>query len=377
MDDDIVIYDKPPANGNPNGVLDGPKGSLFFKKGTFYKINYSGSDSPDWRDLYFQPYNIPSYFLIDDDIQLVEKPSTGSYLYSKTTNIGVNTGWVLLSYKSPFFFPHPTATPTPTPTPTATPTATPTVTPTPTPTVTPVPTDTPVPTSTPTPEPSVTPAPTSTPEPTGTPTPLPTSTPVPTATSTPTPEPTATPEPTQTPSGPTATPEPTATPTPEPTATPTPLPTDTPVPTATPTPEPTATPTPLPTDTPVPTATPAPEPFEYIAGAMADARTGGPNPCTPAGNLKIELYSIPIYDNANTAINASGMSAEDIADALAVVTALQVIGNSAPVPVSPEGHVSTIGACVGTLQITYEDTSSVPDYCSTYAVTITITVTPT
>ena len=64
MDDDIVIYDKPPANGNPNGVLDGPKGSLFFKKGTFYKINYSGSNSPDWKDLYFQPYNIPSYFLI-------------------------------------------------------------------------------------------------------------------------------------------------------------------------------------------------------------------------------------------------------------------------------------------------------------------------
>jgi hypothetical protein len=110
---------------------------------------------------------------------------------------------------------------------------------------------------------------------------------------------------------------------------------------------------------------------------MADARTEGLNPCAPAGNLKLELFSIPIYDNANTAINASGMSAGDIADALAVVTALQNIGNSAPVPVSAEGHVSTIGACVGTLQITYEDASSVPDYCSTYAVTITITVTPT
>ena len=105
MDDDVVIYDKPPANGNPNGVIDAPKGSLFFKKGSFYKINYSGSNSTDWKNLYFQPYNIPSYFLTDDDVQLII-PDTGSYLYNKTTESGIFTGWVFLSNKSPFFFPH-------------------------------------------------------------------------------------------------------------------------------------------------------------------------------------------------------------------------------------------------------------------------------
>jgi hypothetical protein len=111
---------------------------------------------------------------------------------------------------------------------------------------------------------------------------------------------------------------------------------------------------------------------------MADARTGNvANQCSPAGNLKIEIFSVPIYDDANAAINASSMSAQDKTDALDVVIALMNIGNTAPVPVSPTGHVSTIGACVGTLQITYEDVSSVPDFCSTYAVNITITVTPT
>jgi len=219
----IIIRNTAGYFGDPNNVLDGPKGSQFYKTGSFYKINYSGSVASGWEDVYFKQLGIPTYSITSEDLAL-NQINTGSFLYVKTTKIGNKNGWKLLSNKSPTihvdYIPDSTPTPTNTPTPTATPTNTPSATSTPTPTATP--TNTPSATSTPTP----TATPTNTPSATSTPTPTATPTNTPSATSTPTP--TATP--TNTPSA-TSTPTPTATPTNTPSATSTPTPTATPTPT--------------------------------------------------------------------------------------------------------------------------------------------------
>jgi hypothetical protein len=99
----IIVYDNPSFDGDPNGSIDGPKGSQFYKTGSFYKINYSGSIPSGWQDVYFQPFNIQGYYLTNDDVKLINQ-STGSFLYVKTTGTGSKTGWSLLSTKSPFIF---------------------------------------------------------------------------------------------------------------------------------------------------------------------------------------------------------------------------------------------------------------------------------
>ena len=191
----IIIRNTIGYFGDPNNVLDGPKGSQFYKTGSLYKINYSGSVASGWENLYFQQLGIPTYSITSEDLSL-NQISTGSFLYVKTTKIGNKNGWTLLSNKSPLI----RTSNIPTPTPTNTPTPTPTNTPTPTPTNTLT-----SPTSTPTPTPTATPTPTPHPtcperplRPTPTPTPTATPTPTPTATPTPTPTPTATPTPTPT-----------------------------------------------------------------------------------------------------------------------------------------------------------------------------------
>jgi hypothetical protein len=176
----IIIKNTIGIYGDPNNILDGPKGSQFYKTGSFYKINYSGSVASGWENVYFQKFGIPTYAITSEDASL-NQTATGSFLYLKTTKIGNKNGWKLLANKSPTI----RVDYTPTPTPTATPTATPTLTPTPTPTVEPTLTSTP----TPTPTPTSTPTPTRTPRPTRPP-PTPTATPTPTPTSTPTPTPT-------------------------------------------------------------------------------------------------------------------------------------------------------------------------------------------
>lgn len=178
----IIIKNTVGFYGDPNNVLDGPKGSQFYKTGSFYKINYSGSLAAAWEDVYFQKFGIPTYSITSEDVSL-NQTATGSFLYLKTTKIGNKSGWKLLSNKSPTI--RTEIKPTPTPTSTATPM--PTATPTSTSTSTPTPTVEPTPTSTPTPTPTSTPTPTRTPRPTR---PPPTPTPTPTATPTPTPTPT-------------------------------------------------------------------------------------------------------------------------------------------------------------------------------------------
>ena len=190
----IIIRNTVGYYGDPNNVLDGPKGSQFYKTGSLYKINYSGSVASGWEDVYFQQLGIPTYSITSEDLSL-NQISTGSFLYVKTTKIGNKNGWTLLSNKSLLIRTSNTPTPTPTntPTPTATPTPTPTATPTPTNTLapTPTPTATPTPTPHPTcPERPLRPTPTPTPTATPTPTPTPTATPTPTSTPTPTPTPT-------------------------------------------------------------------------------------------------------------------------------------------------------------------------------------------
>jgi hypothetical protein len=184
-----------PSDGNPNGILDGPKNSLFYKSGSFYKINYDGVNSTTWQNVYFTEYKNSVYTLTEQDVSILTKLS-GAFLYVKRTPKGNLKGWELLKKANVFIQVTPVLTPTPTPTSTPTPTPAGTSTPTPTPTPTPTSTPTPTPTATSTPEPTCPPRP---PRPTPTPTATPTPTPTPTATPTPTPTPTATPTPTPTP----------------------------------------------------------------------------------------------------------------------------------------------------------------------------------
>ena len=97
----IIVYSNPVTDGNPNGAIDAPKGAQFYKTGSFYKINYSGSLASGWQNVNFVPFNVSGYYLTDEDIKLLN-PDTGSFLYVKTTAMGSKTGWTLLSNKSPF-----------------------------------------------------------------------------------------------------------------------------------------------------------------------------------------------------------------------------------------------------------------------------------
>lgn len=97
----IIVINTAGYFGDPNNVLDGPKGSQFYKTGSFYKINYSGSLASGWQNVNFVPFNVSGYYLTDEDIKLTN-PDTGSFLYVKTTKVGNKNGWKLLSNKSPF-----------------------------------------------------------------------------------------------------------------------------------------------------------------------------------------------------------------------------------------------------------------------------------
>jgi len=85
-----------PADGNPNGIVDGPLGALFYKNGPFYKVNYTGSSGGNWQEVYFVPTNTPSYYITAADAQLLASINTGSYLYTKTTIQGTPYGWSFL-----------------------------------------------------------------------------------------------------------------------------------------------------------------------------------------------------------------------------------------------------------------------------------------
>lgn len=166
---DVIFYSSPAYDGNPDGIIDAPKGAQFYKSGSFYKINYSGSVSPNWQNVRFIAISSPAYVLSPQD-EIVTQYSTGSYLYVKSTNKGTTKGWTLLAENVNAFVripltPTPTTTLTPTPTPTVTytpipsvsVTLTPTKTPTPTPSITS--TGAPLPTVTRTPYPTIAPAP--------------------------------------------------------------------------------------------------------------------------------------------------------------------------------------------------------------------------
>lgn len=97
----LVLLSNLPPDGNPNGLIDGPKGTQFYKTGSFYKINYTGSVPSGWQDVVIQPFNIPGYYLTDEDIKLLN-PEPNSFLYIKNTHSGTKIGWTLLATKSPF-----------------------------------------------------------------------------------------------------------------------------------------------------------------------------------------------------------------------------------------------------------------------------------
>ena len=91
---DIILKASLDSKGNPNGVIDAPKAALFYKTGSFYKINYSGSNSTNWEQVYINSLGISSFAVTLEDIR-VQTVETGSFLYLKTTNIGNLYGWVL------------------------------------------------------------------------------------------------------------------------------------------------------------------------------------------------------------------------------------------------------------------------------------------
>lgn len=97
----ITYSNKLPSNGSPEGIIDAPKGALFHKTGSFYKLNNSGSSAAGWVDVYFVPYSVPNYYLTAGDISLLTVDS-GSWLYTKTTPQGTTYGWELLSRGTPF-----------------------------------------------------------------------------------------------------------------------------------------------------------------------------------------------------------------------------------------------------------------------------------
>ena len=53
IDMDVIIYEIPAFDGNPNGKIVAPIGSLFYKRGNVYRINYDGLQSSDWARVYF------------------------------------------------------------------------------------------------------------------------------------------------------------------------------------------------------------------------------------------------------------------------------------------------------------------------------------
>jgi hypothetical protein len=198
----VVVKGMIPSDGNPEGLVEAPKGALFHKSGSIYKVNYEGMDSANWRNIFFIPYDKARIFWTVEDVGRIPTPSTGSAVYEKEID-GGKLGWRFLSDKGATYSIIPSVTPTPTPTvtPTVTPTLTPTVTPTqtqtPTPTLSLTPTRSPAPTLTPTRTPTRTPTVTPTVTPTISLTP--TNTPTPTLTPTVTPTKTVTPTPTRTP----------------------------------------------------------------------------------------------------------------------------------------------------------------------------------
>lgn len=98
----LYINRNPAPDGNPNGIIDAPLGALFYKTGSFYMLNASGSGVGTWEDVFFQPTSKPFIFRTEQDIVLLKKIQTGSFLYAKTTNSLYNTGWKFISNKSPF-----------------------------------------------------------------------------------------------------------------------------------------------------------------------------------------------------------------------------------------------------------------------------------
>ena len=129
---DVIIYEIPAFDGNPNGKIVAPIGTLFYKNGIVYRINYGGFQSSDWPRVYFQNKRTPT------EVESLGIVDTGIYLYLKETNPNSSSGWKLFSRKDIFMSYVTPVTPTVTPTPTSTPTETPTPTPTATPTPTPI-----------------------------------------------------------------------------------------------------------------------------------------------------------------------------------------------------------------------------------------------
>ena len=98
---DIIINGSLNSKGDPNGVVDAPKSSLFYKTGSFYKINYTGSYSTNWQNVFVRSFGIPNFAVTVEDLK-IQAVETGSFFYVKTTNEGNLQGWVLLANKTPF-----------------------------------------------------------------------------------------------------------------------------------------------------------------------------------------------------------------------------------------------------------------------------------
>lgn len=105
-------------------------------------------------------------------------------------------------------------------------------------------------------------------------------------------------------------------------------------------------------------------PYFSYAYSRTDAGT-----CSPAGDVKLQLYDIDIFNQAADDINGSALSDQAKIDANSVLALILNKSLEAPVPVGYYQFSS--GGAGGDIQITFEDIAASP-YCNTYQVVINI-----
>jgi hypothetical protein len=88
-----IFYNTYPISGSPEGLILANKNALFFTRGDFSRINYTGTGS--WVDVTYKARRTPSQYEFSQSID------TTPITYVKTTD-GSTTGWTFLAAGSLF-----------------------------------------------------------------------------------------------------------------------------------------------------------------------------------------------------------------------------------------------------------------------------------
>jgi hypothetical protein len=92
----ITIKGTIPSNGNPEGLVAADVGALFYKSGSFYKINYVGMSSSLWQNVVFDPFGKNRIFVTEEDLASIPTASNESMIYVKDTESS-SFGWKFLT----------------------------------------------------------------------------------------------------------------------------------------------------------------------------------------------------------------------------------------------------------------------------------------